>query len=207
MKNLFKVFALLLGLGLGLAQGASAAVLHLDDFNRFETQVGGAAANYDFGILDAYNTYDWTSRLNVAGVFTQTVDFKIGAGELAGSLYNTQVKTTKVDIDNLTYSLWQGASQIALTKEFSSPLTDAQYSVFGVTGLTGGNYQLKISGNTVGTGKVIDNVTLFGQYNLSVSPVPEPEEWAMMMLGLGLMGMKLSRKDRNQDSFAIQNVA
>jgi hypothetical protein len=31
--------------------------------------------------------------------------------------------------------------------------------------------------------------------NISVSPVPEPEEWAMMMLGLGLMGFVSKRKN------------
>jgi len=42
---------------------------------------------------------------------------------------------------------------------------------------------------------------------ISVSPVPEPEEWAMMMLGLGLIGAKLSRKNKNEDSFTVQNLA
>jgi hypothetical protein len=34
-------------------------------------------------------------------------------------------------------------------------------------------------------------------------PVPEPEEWAMLIVGLGLIGMRLSRKTDNEKSIAL----
>jgi hypothetical protein len=34
-------------------------------------------------------------------------------------------------------------------------------------------------------------------------PVPEPEEWAMLIVGLGLVGMRLSRKTDNEKSIAL----
>ncbi len=37
-----------------------------------------------------------------------------------------------------------------------------------------------------------------GRYRFSVSAVPEPETWALMMLGIGVIGVKMRRQRRNQ---------
>jgi len=57
---------------------------------------------------------------------------------------------------------------------------------FGATG--GGNMILQVSGTA--------NGSLGGLYNgaISVSPVPEPETWAMMLIGAGLVGFQLRRR-------------
>lgn len=44
--------------------------------------------------------------------------------------------------------------------------------------------------------------------NIAVTPVPEPEEWALMVIGLGLIGFKLrNRKNENQDNKSFVTIA
>ena len=54
--------------------------------------------------------------------------------------------------------------------------------------LAAGSYFLLISGYT--------NGTLGGIYSgaISVTPVPEPETWAMLLAGLGIVALKLNRR-------------
>lgn len=68
--------------------------------------------------------------------------------------------------------------------------------------------QLSFSANNTGsyTAMVFGNTTpgnyRFGSYGLSISPVPEPETWALLLIGAGLMGFQLYRQ-RNQSALAI----
>lgn len=69
------------------------------------------------------------------------------------------------------------------------------------TGLAIGDYTLKITGNW----SLIDNYTKTVSPSLSattsfsaVSPVPEPESYAMLLAGLGLMGTIAVRRKSNQ---------
>jgi len=59
---------------------------------------------------------------------------------------------------------------------------------WGATGA--GNMILQVTGTA--------NGTLGGLYNgaISVSPVPEPETWAMMLLGAGLVGFRLRSRSK-----------
>jgi hypothetical protein len=69
---------------------------------------------------------------------------------------------------------------------FGSHPTDSwSLSAFG---LTGGAYALKVDGRVLGAGG-----GAFGG-DLTISPVPEPQTWAMLVAGLGLVGMATRRK-------------
>lgn len=56
--------------------------------------------------------------------------------------------------------------------------------------LTPGTYTLTVSGTSIGS----TPTSYTGNLNLIAAPVPEPEEWAMMMLGFPLMGWVARRK-------------
>lgn len=43
----------------------------------------------------------------------------------------------------------------------------------------------------------------FGSFGLSVSPVPEPEAWALLLLGAGLMGYQLRRQSKKVSSLGL----
>jgi hypothetical protein len=69
---------------------------------------------------------------------------------------------------------------------FGSHPTDSwSLSAFG---LTSGYYALKVNGQVLGAGG-----GAFGG-DLTVSPVPEPQTWGMLLAGLGLLGVATRRK-------------
>jgi hypothetical protein len=70
-------------------------------------------------------------------------------------------------------------------------------------GLIAGDYYMQVGGAAVGTGFNIDTTTVdkeYGAYffNAAVVAVPEAETWAMLLAGLGLVGMKLRRRAGSQ---------
>jgi len=67
---------------------------------------------------------------------------------------------------------------------------DTGHTVRSFTGLTGGDYFYRVSGEAIGTS------TVAGLYSLSsvLAPIPEPEIYAMMGIGLGFMGWIVRRR-------------
>ncbi|MGB9110858.1 MAG: FxDxF family PEP-CTERM protein [Telluria sp.] len=55
-------------------------------------------------------------------------------------------------------------------------------------GLASGNYALKVNGQVMGVGG-----GAFGG-DLTISPVPEPQAWAMLLAGLGLVSVAVRRR-------------
>lgn len=153
--------------------------------------VGGAsAANWDIGpvptTIDGYAT-----TRSVFGDFADEATFSIPTGTLGLSANVLEVVGSKsgytYNIIGLTYSIWQDGSKIST--DFSGGLTPAYAS------LTAGDYELHISGKATGA--------FGGMYglNLTVSPVPEPATYGMMVVGLGLLGLAKRRRDASNDKF------
>jgi hypothetical protein len=63
---------------------------------------------------------------------------------------------------------------------------------FSLPGSPGGDYSLNIGGTTSSTAIGGGGYS----YTLSISPVPEPGEWAMLLAGLGVIGMVARRRSR-----------
>jgi hypothetical protein len=67
----------------------------------------------------------------------------------------------------------------------SNPIDSWSLSGYG---LSSGAYALKVDGRVMGTGG-----GAFGG-DLTISPVPEPQAWAMLLAGLGLVSVAVRRK-------------
>lgn len=123
--------------------------------------------------------------------FEEFAEFSAPALSGGSAAANTYILTfNNVDtnrIDNLFVELWQGAPHpfgFGPVATFSGNNTTVSFAL-----VSGGNYHFDISGqfgpNATG-----------GQYSLSVGLIPEPETYAMLLAGLGLMGFVARRRQR-----------
>lgn len=63
-------------------------------------------------------------------------------------------------------------------------------NIFSFTGVADGNYNLSATGSVAGGG------SNFIQAQYTVTPVPEPESYAMLLAGLGVMGAIARRRNK-----------
>ncbi len=92
-------------------------------------------------------------------------------------------------ISGLSASLYTGGGTlVASGVTFGSAL-----SIVPTTSIASGAYDLRISGTVTGTN--------FGSFagTMNAAPVPEPETYAMMLAGLGLMGFVARRRKQLQE--------
>lgn len=98
---------------------------------------------------------------------------------------------TKYDIADMAISLYSDGDTVAVANEPGDLLLDDIGTGDYITGggpLDAGNYYFRITGDAVGTQG--------GQFSYSASAalVPDAETWAMMAMGLGLVGLRLRRR-------------
>jgi hypothetical protein len=97
----------------------------------------------------------------------------------------------------LSFQILSGPSVIATIQNGNliAAFNDARKSTFMLTG--GTTYRLNISGTTKAATPGTFGVVSINIINGSVSPVPEPETFAMLMAGLGLMGAIARRRSKS----------
>lgn len=131
--------------------------------------------------------------VNPAGsTFTEKFTFSITG---APSFVDADVSSTAHDAMSglgLTgFSLYtSGGSLVATTNEAKWGKNDYFTLASGV--LATGSYYLQV------TGSVLSNNGSTFTGNLALTPVPEPETYAMMLAGLGLVGFAARRRKANQ---------
>ena len=122
-------------------------------------------------------TDTWT--FTVAGT-TPTNDFYVGAEVVTGNSFGVTFSSVGISGPS-TYA----PVLFSNTTDFSLPLS--------LTPFVPGAYTLTVAGTTTVTG---------GFYNAAVNfnsaPIPEPETYAMMLAGLGLMGFVARRRKPRQ---------
>jgi hypothetical protein len=146
-----------------------------------------SAATYNLGALAAGDTYlsgDEGSLVSVAkGSFTDIFNFSVGNSTLDASVGIINFGKFKISGASFSYSLKSGAATLA---------TGVNDAGFAGQSLAAGSYSLEVSGLASGAGG--------GKYNgvLTVTAVPEPESYAMLLAGLGLMGAIAKRRKAKQ---------
>ena len=109
----------------------------------------------------------------------------LGINNLQARLYSGTVPTTGYPGAGNLLQAWSSTSL------FSGPGFNGTVAVISPITLGIGNYILEIRGDVVGSAG--------GSYSgtLNITPVPEAGEWAMILSGLGLVGLIGARRSRN----------
>src|SRR5882672_7902738 len=138
---------------------------------------GANATVHDLGALSAGSTPFSDSQ---ASSFTDTWNFSLGSiGYIYATVSATGLKGLSMDLFSETVG-----KKGKIKKELVITGT-----TFSFASLAAGDYFLRIKGSLI-------NKSLDHSYagSISVTPVPEPEVWAMMLIGIGLIGYQLRRK-------------
>jgi hypothetical protein len=102
--------------------------------------------------------------------------------------------STLIDLDVTGFGLYDESNTLVVsgTRLSNGRLDEWELSVAGLTSVPYDNYWLQVNGTVVGNGG-----TYSGVVNM-VSAVPEPETYAMMLAGLGLLGAVARRRKAKQ---------
>ena len=133
---------------------------------------------------------------NVSGSFSDTYNFSLSEDSFAGvSATSVALKFTGFDVGAIT-------SFAAMLDGNALTSTTSSFAGVGFTGLVsllaGGKTLASGSHALVVSGFAPDGASYGG--NVTISPVPEPETYAMLLAGLGLIGAIARRRNGKADS-------
>jgi len=130
----------------------------------------------------------------VTGAFTDVWMFNLGMpSAVAASLTNVEVTFLSLTTGGITgfSALLNGSPLFGPTSTISTGGVTVKTQVLaGGTALPAGLYQLTVSG----TGITGPSASYGG--NIVAAPVPEPESYAMLLAGLGVMGAIAMRRNK-----------
>jgi hypothetical protein len=189
MKLKSLVLSALIAGAVAVSQGAAAQAI--------DRSVPLVTAGDGVGGFNAHFGDTFTSS-TVGNTFSDVFTFNVGtpfdaAGSVTSSYLNTP-QTKDLLITGLSLYRYDPATMAILGTAiaginetgFGSTPTDS-WSL-AAYGLSSGFYALKVDGRVMGTGG-----GAFGG-DLTISPVPEPQAWAMLLAGLGLVSVAVRRK-------------
>lgn len=166
--------AALLATGLLLAGSAGAVT----------TLTVDTSGNATFGLTHDAGSFMDDYTFNVTGMLNEWATISAVTGATA----NGATRTANYAIGDVTFYKINGDNSHTLLTSTSTNIPNTLY--FPAASLAAGQYGFTILGNTVGgTG---------GAYSgtLNLAPVPEPAGYAMLGVGLGLLGFA-TRRQRN----------
>ncbi|AEI99960.1 PEP motif putative anchor domain protein [Nitrosomonas sp. Is79A3] len=150
---------------------------------------GSQANAYQMGVITPTPTVLSTIVSgSPSSFFEEYADFTIsGFGQASGSansLLLTLNGANVSQINGLTVEVWDNVHDLGtvMLTAFSGNNVTVPFGI-----LPDGQYHLDISGN-------LGAEASFGQYSVAISAVPEPETYAMLLAGLGLVGFSARRR-------------
>ena len=156
-----------------------------------DASVADAAATLDFVLsgfrsLDGYNTYQDVLTLTVNGVETFTGSFNLGGGGASDTSFGTGTAVTVNEngVDPGTSIGWSGGT---------TTVTGLSFNL--LAGVNTFNFAYSAPGIANWGGQTVKDEG-WGIASASVTAVPEPETYAMLLAGLGLIGTIVRRRNK-----------
>ena len=132
----------------------------------------------------------------VVGSFSDTWQFTLGSPSVvAASLTNVQVTFGSLSVGGIEdFAASLNGTPLLLSTLSSSvpPITVTTQVLAGSTTFAAGTYVLTVTGNVIG------GATASYGGNIVAAPVPEPESYAMLLAGLGVMGAIAVRRNKSK---------
>lgn len=185
--KLFKSFALAVVLGMSSASALATDILTTLSVPPLPASLAYSQTHTEPVGTVFYDDYYFTIPDGFANSVTSTIsaDTVLGLSNLQARLYMGNTHETGAIAPGTLLSAWG-------TTVFFSPTVSATTVVLNPLSLAAGTYTLQIRGTVFGA----SGGSYAGVLNLT-NPVPEPETYAMMLAGLGLMGFMSRRKNVN----------
>lgn len=141
-------------------------------------------SSFDGSAITGYNASFWNT--GVASSFDDWINFSIPS-DSSGNGASNLISLGGSGLAFSAFNLYESAVLIA------TGITSGSSSYLSFSGgAVPGNYTLNIAGfklNTLASASYAGNIT--------ISPVPEPETYAMLVVGLGLLGFSARRRNNN----------
>ena len=184
LKKTITAFAL----GLGVAAFAQAAPIYLGELSISNPILDSYTANPNLlgggGNKPFYDQYTFTVADDLLGISGPTAYSSVASFDLVSVLFN---------ITNLTISVYSGDTVDAANLVFEKTANAGASFVKEAFALESSVYTFVISGATTGQWGGSYTINLVG----AAAPVPEPAEYAMLLAGLGVVGMVVRRRKMN----------
>jgi hypothetical protein len=162
----------------------------------------GLVATHDLGDFNGGELFLETFTVATAGTIDHSLTFDITGDLYAGSGVFDISLANIINIDGLTANIFTTSNTITPYASFTPIDGDLLVlplgTYFGI-----GSYTLKIGGQATGTG--LGSLLPAGAYTVAAVtvPVPEPETWAMLLAGMGLVGLRARQKAKAEREAAL----
>jgi len=188
MRNVISKVALAATLALGMQASANAAAFNLGVISGTET----IKAVTTVGSFDDFYTFS-TPLTSLGGLAATSIIFE--------SIYGVAVSRANV-YEGAYSSLSQVANAVVVSAPTKSTSTGSSAATIitlatSATFLPNTTYTFQIGGNSIGTAGYTGIIALVDGPRV-LPAVPEPETYAMLLAGLGMMGMIARRRQKNR---------
>ncbi len=175
MKRFFSVYMAAVVVGIFGATGANAGILSMSSWEG-NTNAGYSA---NFG------------NPGVGSTFDDALAFSIPSDASGNGVVNV-IGLSDSSINFTKFTLWENSTNTTFSGATGGNTSSLNFS----GGAAPGQYSLNVAGTRGGSvGAYAGNIVI---RPTAVSAIPEPETYAMMLAGLGLLGYSARRRTNNQ---------
>jgi hypothetical protein len=144
--------------------------------------------------------YDYFSFSSLGGTIIADIDHTYTPGRSSSLGFDAEIAIWKINQDNSFTLIEQNDDYDPITAGDGGSVHEFD-SFIQLDDMSAGRYVVGVSkySSTAGNTGWIDgpnNIAADRQYTLQIAVVPEPETWAMLVAGLGLVGLQLRRRTK-----------